>query len=119
MPLLSNVWPFCGQSGAKEVAERVIRPNHHLLAPNQVNPNHSYADNRIRTTKYTIFTFVPKNLFEQFHRFANLYFLGIQVLNWIPGISAFGKEVQLLPLIFVLGVTAVKDIFEDWRRYRS
>ena len=48
---------------------------------------------RIKTTKYTIWSFLPKNLFEQFHRFANLYFLFIVLLNWAPEINAFGKEV--------------------------
>ena len=71
------------------------------------------------TTKYTLLTFLPKNLFEQFHRFANLYFLFIVLLNWVPSINAFGKEISMLPVIFVLGVTAIKDAFEDRRRYVS
>ena len=83
------------------------------------HPNAGYADNRVRTTKYTLLTFLPKNLFEQFHRFANLYFLFIVMLNFVPEINAFGKEISMLPVIFVLGVTAVKDVFEDRRRYRS
>ena len=75
--------------------------------------------NQIHTTKYTILTFVPKNLIEQFHRFANLYFLLVLILNFIPAIEAFGKEVAWIPLAFVLLVTAIKDVFEDYRRYRS
>ena len=42
------------------------------LYPHQVakyeQRRHKYASNKIRTTKYTIVSFVPKNLFEQFHR---------------------------------------------------
>ncbi len=34
-----------------------------------------HATNEIRTSKYTILTFLPKNLFYQFMRVANLYFL--------------------------------------------
>ncbi|CAF3291540.1 unnamed protein product, partial [Rotaria sp. Silwood2] len=30
--------------------------------------------NRIKTTRYNIITFLPKNIFEQFHRVANVYF---------------------------------------------
>lgn len=32
-------------------------------------------NNSVRTTKYTLLTFLPKNLFEQFRRIANFYFL--------------------------------------------
>ncbi|EEC05351.1 phospholipid-transporting ATPase, putative, partial [Ixodes scapularis] len=75
-----------------------------------------YAGNAVQTTKYTLLSFIPRNLFEQFHRFANLYFLGIVLLNWVPQINAFGKEVAMIPVLFVLGVTAIKDAFEDHRR---
>jgi len=76
-------------------------------------------NNAIRTSKYTWVTFLPKNLFEQFYRLANFYFLCIIILNWVPAINAFGKEVAMIPLLFVLSVTAVKDLFEDSRRHRS
>ena len=55
-------------------------------------PNSQYLNNRIRTTKYTILSFLPRNLFEQFHRFANLYFLFIVLLNWVPAVNAFGES---------------------------
>lgn len=99
---------------------RVVVPNHTVPdIPGGLHPNENYPNNRIRTTKYTIISFLPRNLFEQFHRFANLYFISIVLLNWIPPISAFGKEIAMLPVMFVLGVTAIKDLFEDRRRYNS
>ena len=79
----------------------------------------SPRSNVVHTTKYTVVTFLPKNLWEQFHRFANLYFLLVAVLNFVPEVGAFGKEIGYVPLLFVLTVTAVKDLFEDYRRYRS
>lgn len=85
----------------------------------EANAPFKYKDNRISTTKYNIITFLPKNLFEQFHRLANIYFLFIVILNWLPPIQAFGREVAMIPLIFVLAVTAIKDLFEDRRRARS
>lgn len=78
-----------------------------------------HKGNIIKTTKYTWLTFFPKNIFEQFHRFANVYFLFIIILNWIPLVNAFGKEIAMLPLIFVLAVTAIKDLIEDRQRYNS
>lgn len=48
---------------------------------NEVNTHdRRFVRNKIRTTKYTWLTFIPKNLFEQFSKMANVYFLFIMVL---------------------------------------
>ena len=44
-------------------------------------PLHWYPRNKIRTAKYTPLTFVPKNLYFQFHNVANMYFLFIVILQ--------------------------------------
>ncbi len=100
---------------------RTVVPNHMIAedSPPKEHPNQRYATNKIKTNKYSILSFLPKNLFEQFHRFANLYFVFIVLLNWVPAVNAFGKEVAMIPLLFVLSVTSIKDGFEDYRRYRS
>ncbi|KAG9490837.1 hypothetical protein GDO78_006263 [Eleutherodactylus coqui] len=76
-----------------------------------------YVGNKIRTTKYTFLTFLPKNLFEQFYRSANIYFLFLAVLNWIPQVEVFHKEITMIPLVIVLLVIALKDGVEDYKRY--
>ncbi|CAL4914194.1 unnamed protein product [Urochloa decumbens] len=76
-------------------------------------------DNSIHTTKYSVLTFLPRNLYEQFHRVAYLYFLVLIALNMVPQLGVLEPAVSVLPLAFVLGVTAVKDAYEDWRRHRS
>ena len=87
--------------------------------PEKTNEKFEFARNSIRTGKYSILTFLPRNLFEQFHRIAYIYFLVIAVLNQLPQLAVFGRGVSILPLAFVLLVTAVKDAYEDWRRHRS
>ncbi|KAI8041957.1 hypothetical protein M5D96_003253 [Drosophila gunungcola] len=105
----------------EERSYRMVVPNHTVppKTPKRDHPNGQFVGNKIRTTKYTLLSFIPKNLLEQFHRVANLYFIFIVLLNWVPEISAFGKEVAMIPVLFVLGVTAVKDLFEDRRRRAS
>lgn len=100
---------------------RIVVPNHTISpkTPRKEHPNGRRPNNKIRTTKYTLLSFLPRNLLEQFHRVANLYFIFIVLLNWFPAINAFGKEIAMIPVIFVLGVTAVKDLFEDRRRHAS
>lgn len=78
-----------------------------------------FPNNSIRTTKYSILTFIPRNLFEQFHRVAYVYFLVLAGLNQVPQLGVFSPAASILPLAFVLGVTAIKDAYEDWRRHRS
>ena len=79
---------------------------------------HSPHSNAIQTTKYTLLNFIPKNLWEQFHRLANVYFLFVCIINFIPAVEALDKEVALVPLLFVLVVPAIKDGYEDYRRYK-
>uniref|UniRef100_A0A673BEU4 P-type ATPase N-terminal domain-containing protein n=1 Tax=Sphaeramia orbicularis TaxID=375764 RepID=A0A673BEU4_9TELE len=79
----------------------------------------SYKTNQICTTKYTLLSFIPKNLFEQLHRFANVYFIFLAALNFVPVVEAFVPQVAVIPIILVLSVTAVKDVWEDYRRFKS
>ncbi|CAK8565342.1 unnamed protein product [Lathyrus sativus] len=78
----------------------------------------SYADNSVRSTKYTVANFLPKSLFEQFRRVANFYFL-------VTGILAFTKLAPytavsaILPLCIITGATMVKEGVEDWRRKKQ
>lgn len=78
-----------------------------------------YARNKVTTAKYTIITFFPKNLFEQFCRLANIYFIIISALQLIPGVSPTGRWNTLGPLLFVMSVTAVKEAYEDIKRHRQ
>lgn len=104
----------------KESKTRLVRSS--LLLP-EAEPEKSkrtvLACNRLKTTKYTALSFLPKNLFEQFHRLANVYFVFIALLNFVPAVNAFQPELALAPVLFILAVTAIKDLWEDYSRYRS
>ncbi|KAJ7779112.1 phospholipid-transporting ATPase 1 [Mycena metata] len=75
-----------------------------------------YPRNKVRTTKYTILTFIPRNLYEQFRRIANLFFLTTVVVQLFPVFGAASGAVAVLPLAFILTATAIKDGVEDYRR---
>jgi phospholipid-translocating ATPase len=78
----------------------------------------TYVSNRIRTSKYTIFSFIPKNLFEQFRRPANMYFLGMAILQMLPFFGVNSPALTLLPLCTVVVITAAKDAVEDFQRHK-
>uniref|UniRef100_A0A3Q3IRB2 Phospholipid-transporting ATPase n=1 Tax=Monopterus albus TaxID=43700 RepID=A0A3Q3IRB2_MONAL len=82
-------------------------------------PNRYFSGNAIKTTKYTFLLFIPMNLYEQFHRWANIYFVGLAILNFVPVVNAFQPEVALIPILVILSLTALKDGWEDFRRYQS
>uniref|UniRef100_A0A8C9CPX9 Phospholipid-transporting ATPase n=1 Tax=Phocoena sinus TaxID=42100 RepID=A0A8C9CPX9_PHOSS len=53
------------------------------------------------------------NLFEQFQRLANAYFLFLLFLQLIPQISSLAWYTTVVPLMVVLSITAVKDAIDD------
>ncbi|CAI8595865.1 unnamed protein product [Vicia faba] len=112
-----------GDSDGLSMSQRELRDEDARLVyindPDKTNENFEFFGNSIRTAKYSILTFIPRNLFEQFHRVAYVYFLIIAILNQLPQLAVFGRYVSILPLAFVLFVTGVKDAFEDWRRHNS
>ncbi|XP_063906623.1 probable phospholipid-transporting ATPase IM isoform X3 [Zophobas morio] len=94
--------------------QRRIRAN-----DRQFNAQFKYASNYIKTSKYSVLTFLPLNLFEQFQRLANFYFLCLLVLQMIPAISSLTPVTTILPLMGVLGLTAIKDAYDDIQRHIS
>ena len=54
----------------------------------------------------------------QFSKIANCYFLFIVILEWIV-VGVADAMVSLAPLVFVVGVSMIKDVMEDRKRYKS
>ncbi|KAM0123669.1 hypothetical protein ACHAP3_010949 [Botrytis cinerea] len=79
-------------------------------------PAQTYARNKIRTAKYTPLSFIPKNLYFQFHNIANIFFLFITVLAFFSIFGVNNPGLNSAPLIFIIAITAVRDAIEDRRR---
>ncbi|KAI1111858.1 hypothetical protein F5Y14DRAFT_288376 [Nemania sp. NC0429] len=80
------------------------------------NPAQTYTRNKIRTAKYTPLSFIPKNIWFQFHNIANIFFLFNVILVFFPIFGGTNPGVNAIPLIFIITVTAIKDAIEDYRR---
>lgn len=88
--------------------------NHASSSPYQNVPN------SIKTTKYTIYNFLIKNLYEQITtRWANIYFILIAILNCLPWAKVQSPIVAMMPICGIMLVTLIKDLFEDFQRLRS
>ncbi|KAK7479211.1 hypothetical protein BaRGS_00029555, partial [Batillaria attramentaria] len=71
------------------------------------------------TAKYNFLTFLPKFLFEQFRKYANIFFLFIALTQQIPNVSPTGRYTTAVPLLLILMVSAIKEIIEDFKRHRA
>ncbi|KAI1135561.1 phospholipid-translocating P-type ATPase [Hypoxylon sp. FL0543] len=76
-----------------------------------------YISNFIRSSRYTKWSFVPKQLYFQFSKLANFYFLIIAVLQLIPGLSTTGSYTTLIPLLVFVSISMAKEGYDDYRRY--
>ncbi|KAH8662013.1 hypothetical protein BX600DRAFT_308143 [Xylariales sp. PMI_506] len=80
------------------------------------HPTQHFTRNKIRTAKYTPLSFIPKNLWWQFHNIANIFFLFLVILVIFPIFGGTNPGLNAVPLIFIVTVTAIKDAIEDYRR---
>eukprot|EP00928_Gymnodinium_smaydae_P042814 TRINITY_DN28800_c0_g1_i1.p1 TRINITY_DN28800_c0_g1~~TRINITY_DN28800_c0_g1_i1.p1 ORF type:complete len:1249 (-),score=299.85 TRINITY_DN28800_c0_g1_i1:125-3871(-) len=99
----------------EETGRRAVDP----MDPNLVNGG---KPNMVRTAKFTPLTWLPKSLFHQFRRVANVYFLFIAIIVMIgnaQGWSPKDWKSKIGPFVFVLLWSACKDLYEDLRRHRD
>ncbi|KAI0053249.1 calcium transporting ATPase [Auriscalpium vulgare] len=102
-------WPW--QKEKVLTGERVIALNNSAA--------NDFLSNYVSTTKYNIASFVPKFLFEQFSKYANLFFLFTACIQQIPGVSPTNKWTTIAPLSVVLLASAFKEVEEDLKRHQS
>lgn len=76
-----------------------------------------YMDNTIRSSKYTAWNFLPRQLFAQFSKLANFYFLSVSILQMIPGLSTTGSFTTIVPLCFFVTLSMAKEGYDDFCRY--
>lgn len=100
-----------GKPDPSTLGPRII----HLNNP-PANAVSKFINNHISTAKYNIATFLPKFLFEQFSKYANIFFLFTAALQQIPGISPTNRYTTIAPLFIVLLVSAIKELIEDHKR---
>jgi hypothetical protein len=115
-------------------------------APNGQNGRSHFCDNAVVNSKYTIISFVPRSLFEQFRRLANVYFLLMvsprRVLAWLWSghglirgtwqgglmllgtystvfVTPLGALTTLFPLCIVLFISMCQEGLADIKRHRA
>ena len=109
------MFSLCTRNNEDEQKQRILKYDNigEYITP-ESQDELPFIGNKIKTSKYSILTFIPLNLFEQVIRPANFYFCIIAALQAIPEVSiSGGSPTILVPLVFVFTVTAIKDALED------
>lgn len=94
-----------------------LRPSHDKSLIDE-RTGSAYVSNSIRSSRYTIWDFLPKQFFFQATRLNNVYFIAIGIPQAIPGISTTGNYTTILPLLFFICLTVAKEGYDDYRRHR-
>lgn len=75
--------------------------------------------NMIRNQKYTLLTFVPMVLYQQFQYFFNLFYLLTALSQFIPAFKVGLLFSFVCPLVLVLFLTMLKEGYEDFQRFKK
>ncbi|CAG8453338.1 21856_t:CDS:2 [Cetraspora pellucida] len=86
-----------------------------LLDPKTNSP---FISNSITTSRYTFFNFLPKQLYAQFSKIANIYFLFVAIIQ-MPGWSPTGQFTTLIPLSVFISIAMAHEGFDDYRRHKQ
>ncbi|KAI0123941.1 phospholipid-translocating P-type ATPase [Xylariales sp. AK1849] len=78
----------------------------------------NYISNFIQSSRYTVWSFIPKQLYFQFSKLANFYFLVMAILQAIPGLSTTGKYTTLATLVPFIAISMAKEGYDDYKRYK-
>ncbi|KAK2959672.1 phospholipid-transporting P-type ATPase [Blattamonas nauphoetae] len=95
--------PKCCRRSHKDGSSKEERQ---LSFPPQSNA--VFCNNAIKSSHYTLLTFLPKNLFEQLMQFSKL-----------PTTSIQNPVTAILPVLFIFCLTFVREGIEDFLRHRS
>ena len=82
-----------------------------------INQRNLFCDNSIRTCQYTILTFFPLALLNQFKTAFNWFFLIYIIIACIPILSDKSVAAEVSPFIVVIIISLFKEAIEDYRKY--
>lgn len=87
-------------------------------SPVDERTGHHYPSNTIRSSRYTIWTFLPLQIWFQFTKAQNVFFLIMAALQLVPGLSTTGSFTTVLPLLVFFVFSMAREGYDDYRRYK-
>lgn len=77
-----------------------------------------YTDNIITSSRYTLISFIPRQLIAQFSKIANCYFMCIAIFQLIPSWSTTGTSTTIIPLSIFISISILREAWDDFRRHK-
>ena len=78
-----------------------------------------YCDNSIRTSQYTLYSFLPIAIMNQYKTPFNWFFLVQAIIDCIPSISSVNPITTIAPVVVVLIISLIREAVEDYRKYSN
>ncbi|TID29794.1 hypothetical protein CANINC_001609 [Pichia inconspicua] len=80
--------------------------------------NKVYMDNLITSSRYTLISFLPRQLYAQFSKLANCYFMIVAILQLIPSWSTTGTTTTIIPLSVFISISMAREGWDDIKRHK-
>ena len=84
-----------------------------------INQPEKYCDNSIRTSQYTLYSFLPLAIMNQYKTPFNWFFLIQAIIDCIPAISSVNPATTIMPVLIVLIISLIREAVEDYRKYSN
>ena len=83
-------------------------------------PSSAYMTNIVSSARYTWLSLVPKSLFEQFQRIANIWFLIVSIFQLAAlQLDPTTSWSTILPLCVLLSITLIKDAISTYNQLKK
>ncbi|KAH3674993.1 hypothetical protein WICPIJ_009379 [Wickerhamomyces pijperi] len=121
---LLNIRPYKKSKDGRKIPISVLGDFDQSLFP--VNESHVLIDERyhqpflgntISSSRYSLYSFLPKQLYAQFSKIANIYFMTVSILQMIPSWSTTGTYTTIIPLLVFISISMLREAYDDWRRH--
>ena len=77
-----------------------------------------YVSNKIKTTRYNVFNFLPITFLLQFTKVINVFYLFNMILQSIPEVTTNAWYYTAIPLFSMISLGMVKEFMADYKRYK-
>ena len=86
---------------------------------NEIKQPQEYCDNSVRTAQYTLYSFLPLAIMNQYKTPFNWFFLIQAIIDCMPSISSVDPITTIAPVVIVLVISLIREAVEDYRKYSN